>query len=214
MTKARPKTPSNPGEVRTATRILPEQWTLCFKHVATSGSLSRAIRDVFGPERNANSIGNAIRNDVLLQKRLSNAKADFQASILAELKRRAMEGVDEPVFHKGDIVGFKKVFSDQALLALARHFIPSWLDKRSASDIRVHNGDEESDIVFSLSYSLAERMPAALRAALIPVLQWCREQRLQIVEPAEPLLIEHADEAMPEDDPYSLTAAQMNGDWA
>ena len=113
-------------------------------------------------------------------------------------------------------MGFRKVYSDQALLALARHFIPEWLDKRSASDVRIHGAGEDSDIVFSLSYSLAERMPAQLRAALVPVLQWVREQRLQIVEPAEPLLIEHADEAEDAgaDDPYSLTTAQLNGDWA
>ena len=98
MTKARHKAPSNPGEVRPLARILPAEWDLTFKHVAVSGSLSRAIRDVFGPDRNANSIGNAIRNDVLLQKRLSNAKADFQASILAELRRRAMEGVERASF--------------------------------------------------------------------------------------------------------------------
>lgn len=212
MTKARPKTPGNAGEVRPVARILPAEWALLFKHVAVSGSLSRAIRDVFGPDRNAGSIGNAIRNDVLLQKRLANAKQDFQASILAELRRRAMEGVDEPVYHKGDVVGFKKVYSDQALLALARHFIPEWLDKRSASDVRIHGAGEDSDIVFSLSYGLAERMPANLRAALIPVLQWCREQRLQIVEPAEPLLIEaQPEDEAAEDDPYSLAAlAEFN----
>ncbi len=73
-------------------------------------------------------------------------------------------------------------------------------------------------------------MPANLRASLIPVLQWCREQRLQIIpgagelddrsetiDAAEPLQIEAQPEEdlLPaEDDPYSLSAAQLNGDWA
>ncbi len=122
MTKARAK-PAAPGEVRQYSRVSPAEWDLIFKHVAVAGSLAAATRTVLGPERNQSVVHYALRRDVLLQKRLANAEADFRQVLLGELIRRGVHGVDEAIYHKGDVVGFRKVYSDQALLAACRHYI-------------------------------------------------------------------------------------------
>ena len=49
----------------------------------------------------------------------------------AELYRRAVEGVDEPVFFGGDCIGTIKRYSDQLLLAGVKAHRPEYRDKQS-----------------------------------------------------------------------------------
>lgn len=61
----------------------------------------------------------AIKDESFLQ-----AKADAElasAELLeAEARRRAMEGVDEPVFHEGSICGYKRRYSDTLMIFLLK----------------------------------------------------------------------------------------------
>lgn len=45
--------------------------------------------------------------------------------LIPEAQRRAVEGVMQPVYHKGEIAGFKQVYSDQLLMFLIKGAMPS-----------------------------------------------------------------------------------------
>jgi hypothetical protein len=51
--------------------------------------------------------------------------------LIAEGRRRAYEGVDEPVFHQGRVVGHKKRFSDQLLMFLVKANRPEYRDNKA-----------------------------------------------------------------------------------
>lgn len=53
------------------------------------------------------------------------ALQSYRATIAAEIHRRAIEGVDEPVYQGGDLVGHKRKYSDALLLAHAKRHMPN-----------------------------------------------------------------------------------------
>jgi hypothetical protein len=48
--------------------------------------------------------------------------------LVAEARRRARFGVDEPVYYKGEVVGSKKVYSDNLLMFLIKGRMPEYRD--------------------------------------------------------------------------------------
>ena len=48
--------------------------------------------------------------------------------IVVEIQRRAIKGIDEPIYWKGKIVGYTRKFSDKLLLALAKRHIDGFKD--------------------------------------------------------------------------------------
>ena len=48
-----------------------------------------------------------------------------EETLLPEAQRRAVEGIMEPVYHKGDVVGFKQRYSDQLLMFLIKGAMPA-----------------------------------------------------------------------------------------
>ena len=59
------------------------------------------------------------------------ALADYRETIEHEIKRRAMEGWDEPVFYKGNEVGVVHKYSDRMLELHGKRHIPEYRDKQS-----------------------------------------------------------------------------------
>ena len=62
--------------------------------------------------------------------------------ILAEMRRRAIDGVEEPVFHDGEIVGTITKYSDRLLMALGKGFVPELRERvevtgRDGGDLEV-----------------------------------------------------------------------------
>ena len=60
-------------------------------------------------------------------------KANYDDAVLAysdvvraEVHRRAIDGVDEDVYHQGQAVGTKRVYSDSILLAMAKAVVPEY----------------------------------------------------------------------------------------
>lgn len=45
--------------------------------------------------------------------------------LIPEAQRRAVEGIMEPIYHKGEIVGYKQRYSDQLLMFLIKGAMPS-----------------------------------------------------------------------------------------
>ncbi len=66
----------------------------------------------------------------------------YRATIAAEIHRRAIEGVDEPVYQGGQLVGYKRRYSDALLLAHAKRHMPNdYGDKKTIT----HNHNQSID---------------------------------------------------------------------
>jgi len=80
------------------------------------------------------------------QKDLSFAMAEEEAmqvyreSIEAEIHRRAIDGWDEPVFHRGQVQGKVRKYSDQLLAMLAKRHIAEYRDRTSVQKTVKHEG--------------------------------------------------------------------------
>ena len=115
--------------------------------------------------------------------------------------RRGVVGADKPVFYKGELVAYTKEASDTLLLALMRQADKSFLDKRSAADLRVVHADDDSALnLFSMSFDQAERLPRDMRRNLIAILRWVELDNATLIADAK--MIEADAEVA--DDPYSL----------
>lgn len=64
------------------------------------------------------------RSDVDFDADYHEARGLTPEKILAEMRRRAIDGVDEPVFHDGQVVGSIRRYSDRLLMALGKGFVP------------------------------------------------------------------------------------------
>ena len=60
---------------------------------------------------------------------------EYQDRLEAEIERRAVEGYDEPVFHQGEVCGYKRRFSDQLLLAIAKRHIPEYREPTNKIEV-------------------------------------------------------------------------------
>ncbi|RKZ20174.1 hypothetical protein DRQ50_00010 [bacterium] len=56
---------------------------------------------------------------------------DYRENIEEEIKRRAMDGVDTPVFYKGELVATQKQYSDRLLELHAKRHIGAYRDKHT-----------------------------------------------------------------------------------
>jgi hypothetical protein len=57
--------------------------------------------------------------------------------LLEEMQRRGVEGVLEPVFYQGEIVGHVRKYSDRTLVELAKGARPDMFDQRTNVDVHV-----------------------------------------------------------------------------
>lgn len=62
---------------------------------------------------------------------VEGALVDYQESIEAEIKRRAMDGIEQPVFYQGVATSSQTVYSDQLLALHAKARIPRYRDKQT-----------------------------------------------------------------------------------
>lgn len=67
------------------------------------------------------------------------ALQDYRESLEAEVHRRAVDGWDEPVYQKGEMVGLIRRHSDRMLELLIKKNIPEYRDKVSV-DASVKGG--------------------------------------------------------------------------
>jgi hypothetical protein len=64
------------------------------------------------------------------------------------IAERAVEGVDEPVYQKGELVGFRKVYSDTLLLRLAARLAPEAWSERQRTELSGSVGVRPEDGAF------------------------------------------------------------------
>lgn len=63
------------------------------------------------------------------------ARGRGEEDIRAEVRRRAIDGVDEPVFHQGQIVGTITRYSDRLLYAMAKARLPEYQDTATVQHV-------------------------------------------------------------------------------
>lgn len=111
------------------------------------------------------TIAGHIRKDPSLREERDEALEVFRDSIERELHRRAVEGVDKPVFGKDGQVGSYKQYSDRLLLELARRHIPEYRPQQKLELA----GQVKATVGVGLE-GLAE-LPPEDRAAILAILK-------------------------------------------
>jgi len=79
-----------------------------------------------------NTIGNLRKSSPEFMALFMEADEKYCESIEAEIERRAMRGVEEPVWQGGQEVGRKRKYSDKLLIAHAKSRMSKYRDKLEA----------------------------------------------------------------------------------
>ena len=72
------------------------------------------------------TVYNWLKNDPDFRETFEDMEEDVRDAIREELHRRAIEGVDEPVFQRGVLVGHIRKYPDQILLKMAAARLPEY----------------------------------------------------------------------------------------
>ena len=215
MSKPRPKivpavtSPVEDEEVAAVLRVI----------AARGCSVAAACRAV-NPARNPTVLTNLIRSKPLtLAVKVEEAREAFRDSIRNEIRRRGLEGVDEPVFYQGEICGYVKRYSDAMLATAARLHLAEYTDRKNDLHVSGTVARDEPGR-WSITADQALRLPRELRDYLILILRWVKSDRAlqnaSMIE-ADSVEIEEDDadiSALPAPaDPYDLAecAALFNG---
>lgn len=73
--------------------------------------------------------------DPVFEKKVYMAKLEAMNMVEEEITRRAIEGVEEDVYYKGEVVGKKKNYSDTLLLERARALDPQRYGRKSQVNV-------------------------------------------------------------------------------
>jgi hypothetical protein len=68
-------------------------------------------------------------SDEEFREQIAEARGRGAETIRDEIRRRAIEGVDEPVFHQGDVVGHVRKYSDRLLGMMAKAHLPEYRER-------------------------------------------------------------------------------------
>lgn len=98
------------------------------------------------------TIYNAISKDELFAAAIEIAKEKSNHTIETELRRRAIEGVTEDVYFKGDVVGQKTTYSDRLLELLAKGNIDKYgsLEKNNGIEININTDSVKTKLIDAL----------------------------------------------------------------
>jgi AcrR family transcriptional regulator len=83
------------------------------------------------------TVYNWIRNDRVFQESFKDAEEDVRDAIREELHRRAIEGVDEPIYQRGVLVGHVRKYSDAILLKMAAARLPEYRSLATSNQSKV-----------------------------------------------------------------------------
>jgi len=84
------------------------------------------------------TIRNHREADPAFDERVKDAVERYRDSVDAEIKRRGIDGIEEPVFYQGVVVGWLRRYSDALALAHAKAHDPRYRE-RTQLDIK-HSG--------------------------------------------------------------------------
>ena len=72
------------------------------------------------------TVYNWLKNSDDFRNRFEEAEEDVRDAIREEIHRRAIEGVDEPVYQRGLLVGHVRKYSDALLIKMAQARLPEY----------------------------------------------------------------------------------------
>ena len=106
------------------------------QYYALTGQLVKSSREIgISPT----TVRTLRKNDPAFDEAMQEAADEFRESIEREVLRRAVFGVDEPVFQGGEEVGTKRVYSDALLMMAMKKFDPSYKETHQV-DVNVSPG--------------------------------------------------------------------------
>lgn len=88
----------------------------------------RALRQA-GVKLTERQFNNLLADDEEFRADYNHARGRDYEEIRAEIRRRAIDGVEEPVYHLGAIVGHVTKYSDRMLELMAKAQVPEYGDK-------------------------------------------------------------------------------------
>lgn len=72
------------------------------------------------------TVYNWLKNSDDFRSRFEDAEEDVRDAVREEIHRRAIEGVDEPVYQRGMLVGHVRKYSDALLIKMAQARLPEY----------------------------------------------------------------------------------------
>lgn len=125
------KRPSKFASLSPHARALRKQKVL--RRMAEHGCLAFAARE---SNISLTTLKNWRRDDAEFAEQLENARAEAAEGLELEARRRGVDGIERPVFHRGKIVGHVRDYSDSLLAMLLRGSNPAKYGNRP-SDVNV-----------------------------------------------------------------------------
>lgn len=113
-----------------------------------------------------------MRGDPIFRQKAEEALAIASELTEAEVYRRAVEGVLEPVYYEGRIVGVKRVFSDSLLRLLMEARMPEKYSRRHRHEVSGPEGapiafrelkSDEDCIQAAFEWGMIDKLPPRLR---------------------------------------------------
>lgn len=124
------------------------------------------------------------RENAEFAKLVTEAEEQSVALLITEARRRAVEGWEEPIFHRGAQVGARRLYSDRMLELLLKARAPEFADKReltvtgnvvlTAAEIATARGlpqlvpVETLELIAMSFVQESERVPAELESGVDP----------------------------------------------
>lgn len=78
-------------------------------------------------------VKDTIKRDSSFESLTKLAEGEYKNLLHREAQRRAVEGVEDPVFYEGKIVGYRQKFSDRLLEIMLKRHDPAFKDSLSVS---------------------------------------------------------------------------------
>lgn len=117
---------------RASKRDLDDIWTEEFEeNILECLRLGCSVNDVIESHHiSRRTIYQRLRTDEEWKERWDEAIHIGDDAIRDEIRRRAMNGVNEPVYHEGEVVGHKRKYSDILLMFLAKSRMPEFRENQ------------------------------------------------------------------------------------
>ena len=118
------------------------------------------------------------KRDPVWASAVARAKSDALGRVEDAIAKRAIDGVQRPIFQKGELVGYETVYSDNLLLKLAQRLDPDqWTNRQKLE----HTGQVEHRGVFlSLSTDDVMLLKQQEQETLVGILETIHERKKHV----------------------------------
>ena len=115
------------------------------------------------------------KRDASFAAAVLRAKSDALGRVESAIAERAIDGVQRPIFQRGELVGYETVYSDNLLLKLAQNLDPDrWTDRQKLE----HSGQVEHRGVFlSLTPEDVMLLAPKEQKTLVSILEQIEEKK-------------------------------------